>query len=236
MADRREDKNIHAGHRRRVKQEFLAAGLDGMPDHKALELLLFYAIPQGDVNPLAHRLLERFGSLAAVFNASPEQLTAVPGVGENTAVLIKLTTALSGRYLRSRADRDKVFQHERQFQELLLPYFYGARNEMAYLVCLDGRGRLIGCHKLSEGNTFTTAIAARTVLERALNCNAASVVLAHNHVSGVALPSREDVSATRHLGRMLREVGIQLRDHYVVADDEMVSMRRSGCLRDMEDW
>ena len=93
------EKNIHAGHRKRAKAEFLARGLEGLPDHRVLELLLFYAIPQGDVNPLAHRLLEHFGSLSGVFNATHEQLTAVKGIGENTATLIRLVTAVGGRYL-----------------------------------------------------------------------------------------------------------------------------------------
>ena len=236
MADAGENKSIHTGHRKRAKGEFLARGLEGMPDHKVLELLLFYAIPQGDVNPLAHRLLDRFGSLSAVFNATHEQLTAVPGVGENTAILIKLTTALGSRYLQDRVNLNGVFRDGFQFKELLLPYFFGARSEMAYLVCLNSKNKLIGCYKLSEGTTYATSVAARNILERALSCNAASVVLAHNHLCGLASPSREDIAATRHLFKTLREVGIYLQDHYVVCDDEICSMRESGCLSDLEDW
>lgn len=236
MPVRREDKNLHTGHRKRAKAEFLARGLEGMPDHKVLELLLFYAIPQGDVNPLAHRLLDQFGSLSAVFNATHEQLMAVPGVGENTAILFKLVTALGSRYLQDRVNRDAVFEDSFQFKELLLPYFFGARNEMAYLVCLNGKNKLIGCYKLSEGTAYTTPVAARNVLERALGCNAATVVLAHNHLSGPPSPSREDIAVTRHLFKTLREVGIRLQDHYVVCDDEIGSMRESGCLSDLEDW
>ena len=102
MAERR--RSIHTGHRQRVKDEFSARGLAGWPDHRVLELLLYYAIPQGDVNGLAHELVERFGSLAGVLDAAEEELCRVPGVGQHTAVLLKLIPAAGARYLQSRAD------------------------------------------------------------------------------------------------------------------------------------
>ena len=97
------EKNIHAGHRRRVKAEFLERGLSGLPAHRVLELLLFYAIPRGDVNPLAHRLVDHFGSLTGVFHATYEQLLEVEGIGENAAVLLQLVPAVSARYLEESA-------------------------------------------------------------------------------------------------------------------------------------
>ena len=228
-----EEKNIHTGHRKRTKAEFLARGLEGMPDHKVLELLLYYAIPQGDVNPLAHALLDQFGSLTGVFHATHEQLKGVKGVGDNTATLIRLVTAVGGRYLADRVSSKDVFSHSWQFRELLSPYFFGARNEMAYLVCLDGKGKLIVCRKLSEGDALSTDVSARNVVSAALACNAATVVLAHNHVSGVALPSAEDRVTTRKLAKLLAEVGVTLYDHFMVVDGDMVSMRQSGYLEEL---
>lgn len=225
MADK---PNIHAGHRQRVKEEFRIRGLEGMPDHKVLELLLFYAKPQGDVNPLAHALIERFGTLSGVFHATYEQLLNVKGVGENTATLIKLMPAIGGRYLQDRVDLSQVLEETWQFRELLLPYFFGARNEMAYLVCMDGKHKLIACRKLGEGVADAVSLTTRKVMEMALECNASVVVLAHNHVSGLALPSTEDVVTTRQLRKTLCQVGIDLYDHFIVADDEMISMRRSN--------
>ena len=139
---------VHQGHRRRVKQEFMARGLAGMPDHRALELLLFFSIPQGDVNPLAHELVEQFGSLAGVFNATREQLLAVKGIGENTATLIQLMPALAGRYLEERSSFEGQLTDSWHFKELLMPLFFGARNEMVYVVCMDGKQKLISCRKL----------------------------------------------------------------------------------------
>lgn len=220
--------SIHSGHRQRAKEEFLARGLSGLADHRVLELLLFYAIPQGDVNPLAHRLVEHFGSLAGVFNAPYEELLKVKGVGANTATLIKLLPALSARYLEQMGRFGGELVSSWQFQELLVPLFLGARNEMVYLACMDGKNKLLACRKLGEGITDSVTITARKVLEAALAANAAKVVLAHNHVSGIAMYSHADVTATREVARLLAQVDIELVDHYIVANDDMVSMRESG--------
>lgn len=220
--------SIHTGHRQRAKTEFLARGLEGMPDHRALELLLFYAIPQGDVNPLAHALIDHFGGLEGVFNATYDQLLEVKGIGPNTATLIRLLPALAGRYMERRTEMDGQLLTTWQFRELLLPYFFGARNEMAYLVCMDGKDKLITCRKLGEGIADQVAIVTRKVMEAALSCNATRVALAHNHVSGVAMPSAADLHTTQELRRVLKQVSIELVDHFIIADDDMVSMRESG--------
>ena len=225
-----EKKNIHAGHRRRMKAEFLARGLEGMPDHRVLETLLFFSIPQGDVNPLAHRLIDHFGSLSGVFHATYDQLVAVKGVGENTAALIMLIPALGARYLQERTELRGIYQTSWQFRDLLEPEFFGARNELVYLVCLDGKHKLLACRKLGEGVADAASITTRKVMETALACNASVVVLAHNHTSGLAIPSTEDIMTTRQLARSLRQVGICLFDHYIVVDGDMVSMRESGYL------
>ena len=223
---------IHTGHRRRVKDEFLANGLNGLPDHRVLELLLFYAIPQGDVNPLAHKLIDRFGSLAGVFHATPEQLMEVDGVGHNTAVLIGLVPAVAARYSQVNNRFSGRLVTAWQFRELLHPLFFGKRNELVYLVCMDGKNKLLVTKKLGEGIPDTVQITARKVLETALACNATRVVLAHNHVSGVAIWSDADLNTTLRLQKVLREAGIELVDHFIFAGDDMVSMADSGILRD----
>lgn len=221
--------SIHEGHRQRAKTEFLARGLEGVPDHRVLELLLFYAIPQGDVNPLAHALIDRFGDLAGVFHATYDQLLEVKGIGPNAATLIKLLPAVAGRYLERRTEPGDQLLTTWQFRELLLPCFFGARNEMAWLVCMDGKGKLIACRKLGEGIADQVAIVTRKVMEIALGCNATRVALAHNHVSGIAMPSAADLHTTQELRRVLKQVSIDLVDHFIFADDDMVSMRDSGC-------
>ncbi len=221
---------IHDGHRKRVRTEFLANGLTGVSEHRALELLLFYAIPKGDVNPLAHTLIDHFGSLSGVFDATHEQLLTVPGVGEYTAVLIKLIPALGRCYRLSRKQAGCVVQSPRELKDIFLPHFFAARNEMAFLACMDAGGRLLGVRKLGEGSACGAEITGRKVVETALALNASMVALAHNHLSGIASPSEEDISTTRYLSELLEKVSVELFDHVVVVDDDMISLRELGLL------
>ena len=157
---------------------------------------------------------------------------AVKGVKHSTAVLIRLIPAVSARYMQSNSSFDGQLVNTWQFRELLLPLFFGQRDELAYLVCMDGKNKLLVTKKLGEGIADTVQIAARKVLETALACNATRVVLAHNHVSGVAIWSAADLDTTLRLKRVLGDVGIELMDHFIIAGDDMVSMAASGALRD----
>ena len=224
--------SIHDGHRQGMKEQFLKQGLSGMRDHQILELLLFYAVPRRDVNPLAHRLVEHFGSLAGVFHATYEQLLEVDGVGPNVATLLLLVPAASARYLEESASVDGQIMAAWQLRELLAPLFFGQRDEAAYLVCMDGKNKVLATRKLGEGVVDSVPIATRKVLEAALGCNASRVVLAHNHVSGVALWSQADLDTTLRLKRLLAEADIVLVDHVILAGDDMISMAESGLLGD----
>lgn len=217
----------HDGHRQRMKTEFLARP-DSFPDHKVLELLLFYANPRSDTNPLAHELMEHFGSLAGVLDATPEELQKVKGVGEHAAVLFKVVKELAGRYLTVRTQVDDIARNSRDYCALLRPYFFGARKERLCLLCLDGKHKVLGVRRLGEGNVNAVAITTRLIAEAALSLNAAGVVLAHNHVSGLALPSPEDLASTNSLAAILSAMSITLVDHLIFVDDDMVSLRDSG--------
>lgn len=220
--------NIHAGHRQRLKRQFLEAGMDGLSDVNCLELLLFYAIARRDTNPLAHALLERFGSLSAVFNAPPEQLQQVPGISEHAAVLLHAIPALGRRYFIDQTRQEKILNSTERCGAYLIPYFFGAREEQVYLLSLDAKCKVLDCRLLSRGSVNAAEISVRRIVETALAVNATSVVLAHNHTSGIALPSREDEATTRRLETALDAVGIQLVDHIIVPDNDFVSMADSG--------
>ena len=221
---------VHHGHRERMKQEFLQGGLAHFSEPRVLELLLFYSRLQGDVNPLAHRLLDTFGSLAGVLDAPPEALAKVPGVGENTVVLLKLLPAIAARYLASRANAEMILSDSASLHELFLPYFFGARNEMSYLACFDSKLKLLGVKKISEGSPNANEISIRKISTEALALNATVVVLAHNPPSGLATPSEEDIFTTRYIQDSLRPLGITLYDHVILADGEMVSLKDSRYL------
>ena len=212
--------NVHAGHRQRLKRQFLEAGLDSLSDVNCLELLLFYAIARRDTNPLAHALLEQFGSLSAVFNASPEQLQQVPGISEHAAVLLHAIPALGRRYFIDQTRQEKILNSTERCGAYLIPYFFGAREEQVYLLSLDAKCKVLDCRMLSRGSVNAAEISVRRIVETALAVNATS--------SGIALPSREDEATTRRLETALDAVGIQLVDHIIVADNDFVSMADSG--------
>ncbi len=223
--------SIHDGHRQRVKDRFCKEGLDHFEEHQVLELLLFYCIPRVDTNPIAHALLERFGSFAQVMEASVEELEKVPGIGHNAAVFLSLVTA-TGRYyqVNSAARHVKLYTVE-ECGKYLMPFFYGRRNEMVYLLCLDAKGKVLCCKQVGEGSVNSAGVPIRRIVEMALGANATSVVLAHNHPSGLAVPSDADIQTTRRVAAALAAVEIELVDHIIVADDDYVSMVQSGCYR-----
>lgn len=220
--------NLHQGHRKRLRQRFLEQGLDGLPDINVLELLLFYCVPRQDTNPIAHRLLDAFGSLAGVLEASQEDLMALGGLSENAAALIRLTMAVSRRQQICRAQEQKILDTTEKYGSYLSAFFAGATEEQVYLLALDSRCRPLACTKLSAGTVSSASVSVRSVVECALRLKASSVVLAHNHTSGIALPSQEDVRTTHTLEAALRSVDVLLADHIVVAGDDFVSLRDSG--------
>lgn len=219
---------IHKEHRQRVKKRFLAEGLDNFDELHALELLLFYAIPQRDVNPLAHQLLDHFGNLRRVLEAPPEQLMAVPGVGEHAAILLGLVKGLSRKYMTSTDETVIQLNTLEECGAYLLDRFIGRRDEAVILLCLDAKRSPLACRVISEGGVNATDVSVRKVVEAAIAVNATTVVLAHNHPSGIAVPSMEDIVTTRRMGCALDAVGIPLEDHIVVAGRDYVSIRQSG--------
>ena len=219
--------SIHKEHRQRVKKRFLGEGMDHFDEIHALELLLFYAIPQGDVNPLAHRLLDHFGNLHQVLEAPPEQLIGVAGVREHTAVLLGLVKGISQKYLIDYKDKPVQLMTRRECGNYLLDRFLGRRDETVMLLCLDAKRSPLACRIISEGSVNTAEVSVRKVVEAALAVNATTVMLAHNHPSGIALPSMEDIVTTRRVAMALDGVGIELEDHIVVAGRDYVSLRDS---------
>ncbi|MDR0838316.1 MAG: DNA repair protein RadC [Oscillospiraceae bacterium] len=223
--------NAHGGHRARLKNRFTQHGLDNFDDHTVLELLLFHAVPRGDTNPVAHALLARFGSLADVFDAPLDELVKTPGVGEASAVLIKLIPQISRRYLISRTASDKILSSSRRAGEYILTYFFGERDEVVYLVCLDAKCKVLGCRLMFRGSVNSASVNVRKLVETALSFNSTSVILAHNHTSGVAVPSDEDKATTQRIADALSAVDIALADHIVAADMDYVSFADNGFFR-----
>lgn len=220
--------SIHDGHRQRLKKRFLEEGLDNFSDIQVLELLLFYCIPRKDTNPIAHNLLDHFGSLSQVLEAPVEELQKVEGVGETAAAFLHLTTAVSRYYLVDRTSRVTVLSTIDDCARYLVPFFFGRRNETVFLLCMDAKCKVLCCREIGEGSINSAGISIRKIVETALGVGATTVVLAHNHPSGVAVPSGDDIQTTRRVAAALSAVEIQLADHIIVADDDCVSLVQSG--------
>ena len=219
---------IHDGHRAKMRQRFLKGGLENFADHEALELLLYYAIPRRDTNPIAHALMERYGSLSAVLAAPVDDLKKVEGVGESAAVLLKMIPQLTQK--ARLAEAEWVLNSSDRAGTFLLELLAGQTHEVVYVLCLDRKGKLITYKRLGEGGISSAGLDIRKLVECAILSSASAVILAHNHPSGIALPSNDDFTATDRAREALKNIDVQLADHIIVADGDFVSLADSGYL------
>jgi DNA repair protein RadC len=234
-ADMKEEKkesrpgDIHAGHRERLRDRFIQnKGFETFQDHEILELLLFYAHARGDTNGLAHELLNAFGSLKAVLEARPEQLMTVKGIGKEAAVLITMAVPLTKVWHRCALTLPDRIGNSRDAEHFCLSLLAGERTERFYVVSLNAQCNVLGQRKISEGSLTEVSAYPRMVMETALNYNAHSVLLCHNHPGGTCAPSVEDVTSTLQLQHLLASVGILLLDHIIVAGERTYSMVQHG--------
>ena len=218
---------VHDGHRQRKKDRFRDYGLRGFADHEVLELLLYYAIPRRDTNPIAHALMERYGSLSAVLTAPVEDLKKVEGIGESAAILLRLAPQIYQKAQLAEYERDMPMSSVTAVGKYLTERFIGERNEVVYQMCLDQKGKLLACKRLGEGGVTSANLDLRKMMEHVIATGASAVILAHNHPSGVAEPSDEDWAANRQARAALKTIRVPLIDHIVVADGDFVSMRQT---------
>ncbi len=222
---------MHEGHRQRLKQRFLSEGLFSFEDHEVLELLLYYTIPQGDTNPLAHKLLDHFHTLSGVFGADVEELVKVTGIKEHTATLIKLIPQLS-QFYTSLAVRDKeAITTTEDAGEYVCGRIGCFTNEVFSVICLDAKRRVLAFEIIDEGTVSQANVHPRKVLSCALKYNSAAVILAHNHPSGTMQASENDRRLTQKLCDVLEGVGIHVVDHIISASaDKYYSMSDHGIM------
>ncbi len=217
----------HGGHRARLKRRFLDEDLDHFQPHEILELILFYVIPQQDTNPLAHRLLETFGTLAAVFDAPIEQLMTVPGIKENAATYIKMFPSVFRMYEQSSNAKSVCYDNYKALEKFAKSKFVGITNEQCYVVLFNNRMQMIECTLLAEGTTNRALVLPRPIIERAMIRRASSILLMHNHPNGTAVPSQNDRYFTQVIDNLCQYMDIRLLDHLVVAGDQITSITRT---------
>lgn len=218
-----EKKGIHSGHRQRLKDRFMREGLDGFEKHNMLELLLFFSIPQRDTNPIAHDLLNRFGSLSGVFAASTVELCSVDGVSEHTATLIKLIPEI-WRKTAGEVRTDVQYDSLHKLGKLLLRRYSGVTTETVLLVLMDSSWHIIDIVKIGEGSVNQVRLDKRKLVEHAIRTNASMVLLAHNHPYGTPIPSTEDLVTTTDVATVFRAIHVEFLEHLLIAGDQYVPL------------
>lgn len=218
------------GHRNRMRARLLTAGPDALADHEMLEMLLFLALPRRDTKPIARDLLARFGGFGPVITASAAELRAVEGLGDAGVAALKLAQAAALRLLRGDLTARPVLRSWDALLDYLRASLRHEKTEQFRVLFLDARASLIADEVMGRGTINHAPVYPREVARRALELHASTVVLAHNHPSGIAVASRDDIAMTREVIRALQPLGIGLHDHLIVAGDQCVSLRAQGLI------
>jgi len=203
---------------------------DIMEKHEILELLLTYAIPRKNTNEQAHLLLKKFGTIKEILNAPFNLLTSVKGIGPSSALLLKLVGVVVRLYSEENSPKGKMLTKD-EIAKVLMNKFVNREEEHVIIALFSAKMKLVYCDFLNSGSIHTVSTEAKDFLELALKYKARYVILAHNHPSGIALPSKDDIETTIYLRNILKPFGILLMDHLIFVDNDYISLADSG-LRD----
>ena len=210
------DNTVHNGHRKRLKEKFSELGGAAFSDHELLELLLFYSIPRRNTNEIAHQLMERFGSINRMVEATEDELKLVCGIGDNSVVLLKLVLMLAKRYASEQRIDSKRLDSIEAIVDFANQHTMGAVKELVYAVYMDDNLSVIDCCLIASGTVNEVRPMMRTVLELCLLKRSTSVLIFHNHPNGGVEPSREDIHFTKLMERELKMIGSELLEHIIV--------------------
>lgn len=224
------DNNIHAGHRKNLRKDFLVNGLEGKADHQKLELLLTFAIPRRDVNPIAHKLIDEFGSLAAVIDAPIEELTKIEFISENVAVLIKLIPELALAYNDSKWGEKPELRTQEKLVQYVKSKFIGQKNEVLYILSLDTKCKLIATNSVTSAADDYAQVSLKEVASIVLKTGAKFVALVHNHPSGVTEPSADDITVTQKIKNVLKPIEVTLIEHVIISGENTFCFSQNGLI------
>lgn len=221
---------LQKGHRERLRERYLRAGSDGFTDSDLLELLLTYAVVRRDVKAPARELLHRFKDMARILDASPEELSQIPGIGKRSALLFSLLREICTRYLETKTqDLDVLDSMEaiKNFARMKLASFH---EEVMMLVCLDVKNHVLSSRIITRGTVDSAIVYPRNIAAEALRYEASNVIIIHNHPSGITDPSRSDRLFTKQIRDALRPLDIRLLDHLIVSRTDVYSFLDNGLL------
>ena len=224
----REDINGKEGHRERLRDKFLRSGLSGFHDYEVIELLLTLATPRKDCKTAAKQALRQFKSLQGVFEASPEELCEIPGIGPRNLLGIKLIKAVGDRYLEKRLLKKNPMTNSRDLYNYLYHNMRDKHRECFKVIFLDAKNNALATETLFTGTLTASSVYPREVILSALRHNAAALIFAHNHPSGDPAPSQDDITITRQLLTACRAVGITVHEHLIIGDNRYYSFADQG--------
>ena len=217
---------MHKDHRKRLRKRFMQNS-DFMEKHEILELLLTFSIPRKNTNEQAHSLLNTFGSIKEILDAPFNVLTAVEGIGPTSALFLKLIGVIVRLYLEETSPKGTVLTRD-QIAKILMNKFVNREDEHLVIALFSVKMKLLYCDFLNKGNIHTVSTEVKDFLKLALKYKARYVIIAHNHPSGIALPSKEDIETTIYLREILKPFDILLIDHLIFADNDYISLAESG--------
>ena len=216
------------GHRDRLRARFVAGGADPLPDYELLELLLFRSLPRRDVKPIAKRLIARFGSFAETLGASVERLVEVEGVGESTALDLKIAAAAAQRLTKGAVAKRQILSSWTSVLEYCRAAMAFAEREEFRILFLDKRNQIIADEVQQRGTVDHTPVYPREIVRRALELSATALILVHNHPSGDPTPSQADIRMTEDIIAISKPLGISVHDHVIVGRNGHVSLKGQG--------
>ena len=214
----------HNGHRDRLRNKFIKNGLDGFEQHEIIELFLFYAFSQRNTNDIAHDLINTFGSISSVFDASLDDLINIEWVGYNSAILLKLIPEVTRIYLLDKHDnRSKIMDIE-SIKQTVINNFIGRTEEHVMLILFDVKMKMLFSGIIGKGNVNVADAYIQRILKLSSDYGASKAIIAHNHPSGLATPSSSDFYTTASIKSLLQMLNIRLLDHIIVADNDCISL------------
>ena len=225
-----ENKKPHKGegHRKRLRDRFLKSGLDGFHDYEVIELLLILGTPRKDCKDAAKAALSRFKTLQGVLDATPAELSQVPGIGSINLLGLALVPAVSRRYLQQRLEGKKALTNSRELFDYLNHTIRDKKRECFVAIYLDAKNRVIADETLFTGTISASAVYPREVVKAALAHTAAAVIFAHNHPSGDPAPSPDDMAITRRLVQACGLMGITVHEHLIIGTEGYFSFADHG--------
>lgn len=220
----------YIGHRERLKKKYRKSGIDAFLDYEIVELLLCYAIPQGDVKSCARELLRTFGSIKGIMDAEMADLLKVKGIGPHSAVLLKLVKDLGVLYLKQQAMEKPQITCTSELLNYCKTVLGGLKDEQFRVIFLDAQNRIIDDEPIQEGIVNQAVVYPRKVLENALKRKASAIILLHNHPSGHTRPSDADIRLTRTIQETAKVLDILVHDHIIIGENRFFSFREEGMM------